>query len=272
MAKGISIHIGLNKVNPVHYGGWDGQLAGCINDAQDMQALAKKRKFVTSTLIDEQATAAAVMAAIGAAAKTLKRGDSLFLTYSGHGGQVPDRNDEEGDKQDETWCMFDRQLVDDELYALWSRFAKGVRILMLSDSCHSGTVSKSPGFGAILASLPLGGGVRLMPDEAVESTYAQNKKLYDDIQKALPAGDKAVIKATIVLISGCQDNQLSSDGDGNGLFTATLKKVWNGGKFKGSLRVFAKSITAQMPLFQSPNYFVIGAKNETFESGKPFAI
>jgi hypothetical protein len=28
------------------------------------------------------------------------------------------------------------------------------------------------------------------------------------------------------------DNQLSRDGDKNGLFTGTLKKVWNAGKFK----------------------------------------
>ena len=35
MAKGISLNIGLNSVDPNHYGGWDGQLAGCENDAND---------------------------------------------------------------------------------------------------------------------------------------------------------------------------------------------------------------------------------------------
>ena len=45
--------------------------------------------------------------------------------------------------QDETWCIYsDRQLVDDELYSLWAQFAAGVRIFVLSDSCHSGTVLK----------------------------------------------------------------------------------------------------------------------------------
>jgi len=44
---------------------------------------------------------------------------------------------------------------------------------------------------------------------------------------------KANIKASVLLISGCQDNQLSQDGAFNGLFTGTLKKVWNGGIFKG---------------------------------------
>ena len=75
-----------------------------------------------------------------AAGKTLSSGDFFFLTYSGHGGQVPDVTGEEADKQDETWCLYDGQLIDDELYLELSRFAAGVRILVLSDSCHSGTV------------------------------------------------------------------------------------------------------------------------------------
>ena len=32
MATGMSIHIGLNFVDPGHYGGWDGKLKGCENN------------------------------------------------------------------------------------------------------------------------------------------------------------------------------------------------------------------------------------------------
>ena len=49
---------------------------------------------------------------------------------------------EEADKRDETWCLFDSQLIDDELYFELAKFASGVRILVLSDSCHSGTVTR----------------------------------------------------------------------------------------------------------------------------------
>ena len=45
MAKGISLNIGLNSVDPNHYGGWDGQLAGCENDANDMAEIASCLKF-----------------------------------------------------------------------------------------------------------------------------------------------------------------------------------------------------------------------------------
>ena len=100
----------------------------------------------STLLLTKKATRANVLAAMRAAAKTLQAGDLLFLTYSGHGGQVPDVTGEEDDKQDETWCLYDGQLIDDELYLELSRFAAGVRILVLSDSCHSGTVTRATAF------------------------------------------------------------------------------------------------------------------------------
>lgn len=141
MARGMSIHIGLNHVNPAAYSGWDGALAGCINDATDMKAIADGLGYSPSLLLtDSQATCARVTCEIGMAAQQLTTGDTLLLTYSGHGGQVPDVNGDEPDGQNETWVLWDRQLIDDELAALWCRFTAGVRIFMLSDSCHSGTV------------------------------------------------------------------------------------------------------------------------------------
>jgi hypothetical protein len=38
----------------------------------------------------------------------------------------------EADKLDETWCLYDGQLIDDELYLELGKFATGVRILVLS--------------------------------------------------------------------------------------------------------------------------------------------
>src|SRR2546426_459909 len=43
MPTGISIHVGLNSVDPDHYGGWDGKLKACEDDASDMAALAEAR-------------------------------------------------------------------------------------------------------------------------------------------------------------------------------------------------------------------------------------
>jgi hypothetical protein len=49
--KGISLHIGLNRVDPVRYGGWKGELVACENDACDMETIARRQGFVTHSLL-----------------------------------------------------------------------------------------------------------------------------------------------------------------------------------------------------------------------------
>jgi metacaspase-1 len=275
MAKGMSLHIGLNHVDPNHYQGWDGQLKGCVQDATDMAAIARKQKFAVSMLLNEQATADAVKVAISTVAGQLKSGDTFLLTYSGHGGQVPDTNgDEMEDKQDETWVLFDRQLVDDELFALWGRFEAGVRVLMLSDSCHSGSVAREFLRGSRAAGMPAANAPRprAMPEEVGDRTYEANQLFYDQIQTDNPQGERVGIGASIVLISGCQDNQVSLDGAKNGVFTGALLKVWAKGRFSGGLPQFHKAIQLRIEDFQSPNYMKLGPASATFERQKPFTI
>ena len=177
---------------------------------------------------------------------------------------------------DETWVLYDRELIDDELYALWGTFQTGVRIFVLSDSCHSGTATKAALFGrrgspAVLG-LESAARAKMMPRHVQDATYAAHQTLYDKIQKGLPAGSRVSIGASVVLISGCQDNQTSADGAKNGLFTEKLLKVWKGGKFKGSLRQFHREIVKQMPPAQTPNYFRTGAPSASFERKKPFTL
>ena len=120
----------------------------------------------------------------------------FLLTYSGHGSQVPDKNgDETEDGYDETWVLYDRQLVDDELYALWSKFAAGVRIVVLSDSCHSGTairetldVDHARTRSTARLSIPKPNGMRTMPKAQQREVYKANQALYDGIQAARAGG------------------------------------------------------------------------------------
>ncbi len=41
--KALSLHIGLNLVDPKHYGGWSGPLAACECYANDMAAIVAQR-------------------------------------------------------------------------------------------------------------------------------------------------------------------------------------------------------------------------------------
>ena len=284
MPKGVSIHLGLNFVDPKHYDGWDGELRACEADANDMAKVAKDRGYAgTTVLLTKNATVAKFAKAMKDAAAKLVAGDILFLTYSGHGGQVPDRDgDDEVDGLDETWCLYDRQLVDDELYGMFGKFAKGVRIVLLSDSCHSGTVARNAELsGQTVADLaarlaasanPLPqvksgalkpfGGYRLAPRQITFAAYARNRAMYEKIQKAdSKAQAKAAagrIGAGVVLISGCMDNQLSSDGERNGLFTAMMLIGLRRRLYAGGYRRFHREIRGLMPPEQTPNLFLTG--------------
>jgi hypothetical protein len=280
MPRGISLHLGLNTIDPAHYDGWDGALTACEFDAASMKAIAESRGFEPRVLLSSEATADAIIGEIERAAGELAPGDLFLLTYAGHGGQVPDRNDEdEEDRSDETWLAYDRQIVDDELYSLWATFQPGVRVLVVSDSCHSGTVTRAiegdvPNVVATRASADAQSPrYRAMPRDVMIGTYRANAGLYDGIQEALPTAEQADVGATVVLISGCQDDQLSLDGFSNGLFTENLVAVWADGAWEGGGHAqFHEAIRARMPDQQQPNYTRVGSPNEGFENQGPFTI
>jgi hypothetical protein len=289
--KALSLHIGLNAVGPSAYGGWSGPLAACEFDAADMAAIAKTKGMRSTVLLTKKATRASVLAALRAAAKALREGDLFFLTYSGHGGQVPDVNGDEPDKRDETWCLYDGQLIDDELYLALSAFAAGVRILVLSDSCHSGSVARGipPQLETVPHLRP-----KLMPESVAMRTYRDHKDFYDRLQRetAEAAGrpivdpDTALAQvavsgrlsaiaarfdAALLLISGCQDNQTSMDGDHNGAFTEQVLNVWNQGRFTGNYASFHARVKARLPPTQSPNLFTLGSVGR-FLAQTPFSV
>ncbi|MGE0348604.1 caspase family protein [Hydrogenophaga sp.] len=286
----LGLHIGINEVSADHYAGWTGPLAACEFDAHDMAAISKSAGMKSTVLLTKKATRASVLAAVRKAARALVAGDLFFMSYSGHGGQVPDVSGEEPDKLDETWCLFDGQLIDDELYYELSRFKAGVRILVLSDSCHSGTV--------VRAARPAPGTPehrpRIMPRAVGLRVYAEHKAFYDQLQAdvAKAAGgavddpDTALANVTVsprltaivkdfhpavILISGCQDNQFSMDGNHNGAFTEQLLGVWNNGSFKGSYASLHARVRAGLPPTQSPNLFTLGPA-AAFLKQQPFSV
>ncbi|MCX6239796.1 MAG: caspase family protein [Bacteroidia bacterium] len=269
MTTGISLHIGLNYVDPNHYSGWDGKLAAAEYDANDMFLITKSQGLQPTKLLRADATRGAVISAISNAASKLKENDLFVISYSGHGGQLPDLNSDEDDGMDETWCLFDGELVDDELSNLWSTFKKNVRVLVISDSCHSGTILKlARSFERPKSEFT----PKFMPGEVAATTYFNNKEFYDKILDEVKNVDSKDIQASVKLISGCQDNQFSYDGTFNGQFTGMLKRIWNGGKFSGNYFSFHKQIMNLMPPEQTPNYYNVGQLIQSFDDQKPFAI
>jgi hypothetical protein len=291
--RGVYLCVGLNYIDIKHYG-TEGKLASCHLDATDISQIAKSRGFNPyskgGVLLNESATRDRIKSAILDIGKYLQPNDFFLLSYSGHGGQIPDTSGEEKDGLDETWCLFDGQLIDDELQLMLSKFNKGVRILILSDSCHSGTVSRVL-MSSVAATVAVAGTETLVPilshmdneprfrtlsDTTLMNVYKSNEGFYKEIASAVLSenrfGDKIPVNASVALISGCQDNQVSLDGKNNGLFTSTLKTVWNNGSFTGNYIKFHEKIVSRMPPYQTPNLDYYGPDIDKIIQLEPFTI
>ena len=257
-----SLHIGLNRVNPQHYDNWDGPLQACEFDAKDMRRLVRRAGINDNTvLLTGDATRTRVVDWLADASSASQSGDLVVISYSGHGGQTKDLNFDEDDNLDETWCLYDGQLLDDELKRAYAMFSAGVRILVVSDSCHSGSVHKMSRAGLDATSrAPLetadGRRVRAMPPSVAKNTYFLHEAFYESVSEA--AAEEVEVAAQLVLLSGCQDNQYSYDGPFNGRFTGTLLRVWKNGSFVGDHNILHKDIVARMPPEQTPNLATLG--------------
>lgn len=269
MTKGISLHIGLNYVDPNHYSGWEGKLNAAEYDANDMYLISKSQGIKPTKLLRKEATRDAVITEIRKAATILTANDLFVMTYSGHGGKLPDINNDENDGIDETWCLFDGELIDDELSNLWSTFQNGVRILVISDGCNSGTVTKAK---QNFETSKIEFAIKFMPVEIASKTYFHNKEFYDNILKKSKDVKSENIQASVKLISGCQDDSPAYDGPFNSQFTRVLKEVWNGGNFNGNYHSFYEQIKNSLAFKQIPNYYNIGLQNQLFDNQKPFLI
>jgi len=85
-------------------------LPGCNHDARQMAALLREVGDVSEAKIytNDQATKANLQEAItGWLPKVSQPGDTVFIFFSGHGGQLADDNGDESDKQDELLIPYD---------------------------------------------------------------------------------------------------------------------------------------------------------------------
>jgi len=221
MSKGIALHIGINKVDNEYYGVEIPPLLACENDAIEWEKISQSKGFNSQVLLSSSATADNIIKQIKNSAKQLKSGDVFFLTYSGHGSQIPDLNHDEEDSLDECWIAYDKPILDDELEILWTKFNEGVKIVLISDSCHSGTMVKSLKRRKILHPRNLSFTVR----NQIWSDHKKYNKLIKKLDKLADKKGNLELKANIICLSACQDYQLAFEGENHGLFTECLLKI-----------------------------------------------
>jgi len=243
--------IGIND-----YPGTDNDLSGCVNDAHDWAEELQRRGFTVSQLIDRDAKRAAMIKAIGALIDGAAKGDSLVITYSGHGTWVPDTGGDEPDGRDEALCPYDLAskgpLLDDDLHTLFARRAAGVRIVLISDSCHSGSVTRGEE-ADIDPGMPR---VRFMPPQC----WMKGALPPVALREAAPRGGFTRAGGDL-LLAGCRDEEYSWDtsfrGRPNGAFTYYALKSLREAK-PGNYRQWFDAIRKYLPstrLPQSPQLF-----------------
>lgn len=221
-----SLHIGIND-----YPGVGSDLSGCVNDAMDWSKALYARGFADQvTLLDKEATKKAMRDAIEKIVQQTGSKDIAVITYSGHGTWVPDDDGDEADGRDEALCPWDigttgEVLVDDELFEIFSARHFSARIIFISDSCHSGTVSRSS------VSVP---GVQNDPWKFQRMRFLApefhlSKDLLPIAKRVEKSTLKSKIRAASVLFAGCMDQEYSYDawfnGRANGAFTYVALKA-----------------------------------------------
>lgn len=155
------------------------RLRSCAGDATNMQNKLVNDygfgKSNTTLLTDGQATRQRILDELGNYEKQAVKGDLFVLYFSGHGSLFPDALSADKDETDQItpplsggagrglptgyydstivpvdarqkssgkpWGNF---ILDDEINEIFARFtAKGVQVVFISDSCHSGTLARS---------------------------------------------------------------------------------------------------------------------------------
>ena len=215
--------VGIND-----YPGVNSDLSGCVNDANDWAELLVSRDFAVNILLDGNATKAHIVEMMQDIVARTGYGETGLIQYSGHGTWIPDLDGDEPDRRDEALCPHDiadgKLITDDEIAEVFSAKRHGARIVLISDSCHSGSVQRLIG--------PIGASrdkVRfLAPGAFLDGRDLQRAA------RALPtlrSRSRAKVRANVsVLLSGCQDWEYSYDAwfgqRANGAFSYVSLMAW----------------------------------------------
>ncbi len=174
--------IGLN------YKGTTNSLNGCENDIKNMKTCFTKAFNVSEDNIvmktDGDLTIdRGLIFYLKELVKDSSSGSTLLFHFSGHGLQIPDDNGDEQDGLDEAIFTMNENIHtivrDDEIANVLKTIPSGVKVIMIFDCCHSGSMAD----------------LSYQYSNSKEYRYAQ----YENF------------KCDVISISGCQDHDVSAD-------------------------------------------------------------
>jgi len=193
--KKIALLFAINN-----YPGSGSDLNGCINDQLDLEKKLNTQfpGFVIRKFQDSEVTRSRFISEVYTAISQLQSEDTLLIHYSGHGTQLLDKHGDEEDGYDEAIYLYDGTVIDDDIGDSLKAIPEGATVILMFDSCFSGTITRVPIRN------------RFIPNRNVPRTVKKRVRV-------LPWDMKWVV------FSGCGEQQTSADAylDGryNGAFT-----------------------------------------------------
>ncbi|MGE0885502.1 MAG: caspase family protein [Blastocatellales bacterium] len=233
---------------------------GALRDADDVERFAIERlKFPSAAirkLKGKDATSQGIKdAVIRWLINDTKPGDRVFFYYSGHGSYLPDDDrDETDDKWDETIVPYDvgekgLGMIRDDQFAKWIADLAGRRIVMIFDSCHSGTISRG-------GPAPVNSARYILPDDELLAPRMRN--LVEVSDGLINDKNRISSQSDVVVISAAGARQtahsmLENNQWRGGLTKCLLESYGNGAPKLGDLEASINARIKQLQSTKRPN-------------------
>jgi hypothetical protein len=127
-----------------------------------------------------------------------------MIQYSGHGTRVIDQSGDEIDNYDEALYLYDGVFTDDEFNELMELIPEGAKVIVVLDSCFSGTATRN-GFKYFKP--------KFVPPEEFPKRELRPLKLKDN-------------GLNHIVFSGCKNDQTSADAWINGRYNGAFTYFW----------------------------------------------
>jgi hypothetical protein len=201
-------------------------LQGCVNDARAIESAIKPIAATIRLLLEKDATRAGFLETWKQMVARSSPGDTLLVTYSGHGGQEDSSTaTHTSDGLHDTFILsnFDssqpglntERILDDEMQGLWRSVQGHNTVIFVADSCHAGGMTREV-------------------DSRVEVQYrsAGHYDIEGDLSAlvTIPVNADRLELPHVVFLSGAQHNEL-------------VPEIRIDGRFQGALSLsFARAI------------------------------
>jgi len=258
--------VGINKYS-------DSPLRGCVNDCLLMyKILTDKFSFDAKNInliTDYECTKENILQNLYFLTSNLKYGDSIYFHYSGHGSQVVVNDwtqSNEADGLDEIICPIDLDwndpLRDNKLNDIFNKIPLGVNSTVVLDCCHSGTgLRNSPTINGSNQDMvnrfypPPPSNILTNPKITIDENlgFVMPKFNKRDIQtKKNTFLNTTTKQGNTILISGCQENQVSADawigGRYHGALTYTMVEILHQNNYRMNYNSLVKAINEKLDL------------------------